>query len=169
MRYKFGKLLAEMIKKDPKIYVLCADIGFGVFDTLKAETPDHLINTGIAEQATIGMASGMAMEGYKPVVYTITPFLLERPYESIKLNVMQQKQNVKLVSYGDYPDLGPTHITSNLELLCEALKIPLLKPKSVDETLSMTKDMFKHKNPIFMYLSKAPKNEPERNIGDYLK
>lgn len=155
MRYAFGKLLADMIKEDPSIYVLVADIGFGVFDTLKEAVPSHIINTGIAEQAMIGMAAGMAMEGFKPVVYTITPFLLERPFEQIKLNVMQQKQNVKLVSYGDYPELGPTHTTSNLKLLCEALKIPLLEPKSVEETLKMTKEMFEHKNPVFMYLSKA--------------
>jgi len=155
MRYEFGKLLAEMIKKDRSIYVLCADIGFGVFETLQEECPENLLNTGIAEQATIGMAAGMAMEGLKPVVYTITPFLIERPFESIKLNIMQQKQNVKLVSYGDYPDLGPTHITSNLPLLCEALKIPLLEPKSVKETIEMTKEMFTHNKPIFMYLSKA--------------
>lgn len=144
-----------MIKEDPSIYVLAADIGFGVFDTLREECPDHFINTGIAEQATIGMAAGMAMEGLKPVVYTITPFLLERPYESIKLNVMQQNTNVKLVSYGDYPDLGPTHITSDLEGLCSSLKIPLLKPTSVGETEAMTKNMMKHNEPVFMYLSKA--------------
>ena len=155
MRYNFGIQLAEEMEKDKSIYVIVADIGFGVFDTIKERFPDRIINVGIAEQAGIGMASGMAMEGLKPVVYTITPFLLERPFEQIKLNVMQQNQNVKLVSYGDYPDLGPTHVTSNLPLLCEALKIPLLEPKSVEETIQMTKDMFKHKNPIFMYLSKA--------------
>ena len=157
MRYDFGKELARQIKKDKSIYVLACDIGFGVFDTLREECPDNFINTGIAESATIGMASGMAMEGFKPVVYTITPFLFERPYESIKLNVVQQKQNVKLVSYGDYPDLGPTHITSDLDGLCKCLKIPLLEPKSIEDTVQMTKDMFKHKNPVFMYLSKAPK------------
>jgi len=154
--------MVELIKKNPRIYVLCADIGFGVFNTLKEETPDHLINTGIAEQATIGMAAGMAQEGFIPIVYTITPFLLERPYESIKLNIMQQKQNVKLVSYGDYPDLGPTHVTSNLDLLCKALKIELLKPESIKETLRMTRNMFKHKRPVFMYLKKAPKNEIQK-------
>jgi len=101
------------------------------------------------------LAAGMAMEGLKPIVYTITPFLLERPYESIKLNVMQQNTNVKLVSYGDYPDLGPTHITSNLEGLCTSLGIPLLKPVSVEGTKQMTIDMMNHKHPVFMYLSKA--------------
>jgi len=155
MRYDFGKQLAKEMKKDPTIHLLVADIGFGVFDTIKDQYPDRLHNTGIAEQATVGMAAGMAMEGLKPVVYTITPFLLERPYESIKLNIMQQKQNVKLVSYGDYPDLGPTHITSDLDGLCHCLKIPLLKPDSVNETIEMTTNMFKHNNPIFMYLSKA--------------
>ncbi len=155
MRYNFGVQLAEEMEKDKSIYVLVPDIGFSVFDTIKEKFPNRIINTGIAEQATIGMSSGMAMEGFKPVVYTITPFLLERPFEQIKLNIMQQKQNVKLVSYGDYPDLGPTHVTSNLSLLCEALKIPLLEPKSVEETIQMTKDMFKHNKPIFMYLSKA--------------
>ncbi len=155
MRYGFGKQVAKMIKKDKSIYLIACDIGFGVFDTLRDECPDNFINMGIAEQATIGVAAGMAMEGLKPIVYTITPFLLERPYESIKLNVMQQKTNVKLVSYGDYPDLGPTHITSDLEGLCKCLKLPLYKPKSVKETIRMTKAMFKHKTPIFMYLSKA--------------
>jgi len=155
MRYKFGKELARQMEKDKNIHLVVADIGFGIFDTIKELYPDRLHNVGIAEQAAVGMASGMAMEGLKPVVYTITPFLLERPYESIKLNVMQQKQNVKLVSYGDYPDLGPTHITSDLDGLCKCLKIPLLKPKSIEETIQMTKDMFKHEDPIFMYLSKA--------------
>lgn len=157
MRYSFGKQLAEEMKRDKRIYVLCPDIGFSVFDTVKEKFPDRIINTGITEQATIGMSAGMSQEGLVPVVYTITPFLLERPYEAIKLCIMNQKQNVKLVSYGDYPDLGPTHITSDLEGLCKCLKIPLLKPKSVEETIQMTKDMFKHKDPIFMYLSNAKK------------
>jgi len=157
MREYFGKQLAEEMEKDKSIHLLVADIGFGIFDLIKERFPERLHNVGIAEQAVVGMASGMSMEGLKPVVYTITPFLLERPYESIKLNVMQQKQNVKLVSYGDYPDLGPTHITSDLDGLCKCLKIPLFKPKSVEDTIQMTKDMFKHNNPIFMYLSKAPK------------
>ncbi len=155
MRYSFGKEVARQIKKNNKIYLLACDIGFGVFDTLRDECPENFINTGIAEQATIGMASGMAMEGLIPIVYTITPFLLERPYESIKLDVVQQNTNVKLVSYGDYPDLGPTHITSDLEGLCKCLKIKLLKPKSIKETIQMTIDMLTNTEPVFMYLSKV--------------
>lgn len=155
MRYIFGKELVEYMKKDKNIYLLVCDIGFGVFDTVKEKFPDRIINTGIAEQATIGMVSGMAMEGLKPIVYTITPFLLERPYEAIKLNVVQQNQNVKLISYGDYPDLGPTHITSDLEGLCKCLKLKLYKPQTVKECVDNLKSIMEEKIPSFMYLSKA--------------
>ena len=51
----------------------------------------------------------MALEGLKPWVYTITPFLIERPFEQVKLDIDQQNSNVKLVGFADYPTLGPTH------------------------------------------------------------
>ena len=157
MRYTFGNILTEEMKKNKKIYCLVCDIGFGVVDKIREHFSERLINTGITEQATIGMASGMAQEGFIPVVYTITPFLLERPFEAIKLNIVQMNQNVKLVSYGDYPDLGPTHITSDLEGLCNCLKLPLIKPKTIEETIIETRELFTHKKPVFMFLSKAPK------------
>jgi transketolase len=51
----------------------------------------------------------MALEGLTPVVYSITPFLLERPFEQIKIGLNHQKTNVKLIGYADYPGMGPTH------------------------------------------------------------
>ena len=64
---------------------------------------------GICEQSLISTAAGMALEGLKPWVYTITPFLIERPFEQIKLDIDQQKANVNLVGFADYPNLGPSH------------------------------------------------------------
>jgi len=153
VRYEFGKVINEIINKDKKVYILMCDIGYGVFNDVWKDNPNHILNTGIQEQATIGMAAGMAMEGLKPFVYTITPFLMERPFEQIKLDILQQNQNVKLVSYGDYDILGPSHIT-DIDAVCKALKIKLFKPKNSKETRKITLMMSKTKGPMTMFLKK---------------
>ena len=77
MRRRFGKLINELANKDNKIVLLVGDIGYGIFDDFRKENPDRFFNLGICEQSLIGTASGMALEGLKPWVYTITPFLIE--------------------------------------------------------------------------------------------
>lgn len=157
MRYTFGQMMIKYMDNDPLIYIVVADIGFGIFTEIKEKYPDRILNVGIAEQAMIGVAAGLAMQGLKPVCYTITSFLLERPFEAIKLNVCQQKQNVKLVSYGDYPDLGPTHISSDVDGLCKCLKLKLYRPDTLDEMINNVTEMMKETTPSFMYLKKANK------------
>ena len=103
MRYTFGKLINTLAAKDKRIYLLVGDIGFRVFDDYRRNYPKRFINMGICEQSLISVASGMALEGLKPWVYTITPFLIERPFEQIKLDIDQQNVNVKLVGFADYP------------------------------------------------------------------
>ena len=76
--------------------MLVGDIGYGIFDEFRKNHPKKFFNLGICEQSLIGVAAGMALEGLKPWVYTITPFLIERPFEQIKLDVNEQKTNVKL-------------------------------------------------------------------------
>ena len=109
MRRKFGKLINEIAKKDDKIVLIVGDIGYGIFDDFRKNHPKKFFNFGICEQSLIGCAAGMALEGLKPWVYTITPFLIERPFEQIKLDIDQQNVNVKLVGFADYPSLGPSH------------------------------------------------------------
>lgn len=155
MRKAFGRTIAEIINKDKRNYMLMCDIGYGVFDELQRDNPDHLINTGIAEAATIGMASGMAMEELRPWVYTITPFLLERPFEQIKIDVVGQKQNVKLVSYFDYDIMGTTHRTNNVAEICKILKIDMIAPKSYQETVDVINSISGEDKPYFIYLTKA--------------
>ena len=113
MRRKFGKLINELAKKDDKIVLLVGDIGYGIFDDFRKNHPKKFFNLGICEQSLIGAASGMSIEGLKPWVYTITPFLIERPFEQVKLDIDQQNVNVNLVGFADYPNLGPTHSELN--------------------------------------------------------
>ena len=112
MRRRFGKIINELAKKDKKIVLLVGDIGYGIFDDFRKENPNRFFNLGICEQSLIGAASGMALEGLKPWVYTITPFLIERSYEQIKLDFGYQKLPINLISVGgsfDYSKLGCSH------------------------------------------------------------
>ena len=153
MRRRFGKVLSELAKKDPKIFLLVGDIGFGIFDDFRRNHPKRFYNLGICEQSIIGVASGMSLEGLKPWVYTITPFLIERPFEQIKLDIDQQKANVKLVGYCDYPTLGPTHATLNDKYLMKIFKnIKSHFPKNGKETKKIVLSISNSKSPSFISL-----------------
>ncbi len=157
MRRRFGKIISELADKDEKIYVIVGDIGYRVFDEFREKHPDRFINMGICEQSIIGVSSGMALEGLKPWVYTITPFLIERPFEQVKLDIDQQNVNVKLVGFADYPTLGPTHSELNGKKLMELLKnITPFFPKNGDETQEMTYNAYKKNGPAFISLKSDP-------------
>ena len=119
MRRRFGKVITELAGRDENIIVLVGDIGYRVFDEFREKYPDRFINLGICEQSMIGVSAGMALEGLKPWVYTITPFLIERPFEQVKLDIDQQNVNVKLVGFADYSTLGPTHAELDAEKLMQ--------------------------------------------------
>ncbi|MBF0208874.1 MAG: transketolase [Oligoflexia bacterium] len=104
--------LIPFTRKNPKIILLVSDMGFGVCDRFKEEFPDRIINMGIMEQATVGIAAGMAMSGMLPVVYSIVNFLVFRAIEQIRNDVVLQGLNVKFIASGvnDYfKFLGPSH------------------------------------------------------------
>lgn len=160
MRRKFGKILNELAKKDKKIVLLVGDIGYGIFDEYRKNHPKRFFNMGICEQSLIGTAAGMALEGLKPWVYTITPFLIERPFEQIKLDIDQQKANVKLVGFADYPTLGPTHSELNAKNLMKLMKnIKSFYPKNGSETEKIVNEVQRIKGPSFISL----KNDTELN------
>tara|TARA_B100000686_G_C16598667_1_gene867461 strand:+ start:615 stop:1106 length:492 start_codon:yes stop_codon:yes gene_type:complete len=153
MRRRFGKLINELAKKDEKIVLLVGDIGYGIFDDFRKENPKRFFNLGICEQSLIGVAAGMSLEGLKPWVYTITPFLIERPFEQLKLDINQQNVNVKLVGFADYPKLGPTHAETNAEKLMELFKnIKPYFPKNSQETEKAVLECHKNIGPNFISL-----------------
>jgi|TARA_B100000780_G_C20968997_1_gene386874 transketolase len=153
MRRKFGKVISELAKKDDKIVLIVGDIGYGIFDDFRKEHPKKFFNFGICEQSIIGCASGMALEGLKPWVYTITPFLIERPFEQIKLDIDQQNANVKLVGFADYPNLGPSHSEIDGKKLMKLFKnISSFFPKNSSETIASINKSYKKKGPAFISL-----------------
>tara|TARA_B100000989_G_C19292140_1_gene364858 strand:+ start:136 stop:627 length:492 start_codon:yes stop_codon:yes gene_type:complete len=153
MRRRFGKVLNTLAKRDKKIILLVGDIGYGIFDDFRKNHPERFYNLGICEQSIIGFASGLALEGFKPWVYTITPFLIERPFEQIKLDINQQRANVKLVGFADYPTLGPTHSELDAKKLMSLMKnIKSYYPNDSKETELIVKRANKTSGPTFISL-----------------
>jgi len=99
-------------RNDNRIMLLVCDMGFGACDKFKEIFPDRIFNVGIMEQATVGIASGMAMSGLVPIVYSIVNFLAFRSVEQIRNDVVIQNLNVKFIATGanDYfTFLGKSH------------------------------------------------------------
>lgn len=158
MRKEFGKTIYNLAKKDKTIYLLVGDIGYAIFDDFRKAFPKRFTNLGVCEQNIIGVASGMALEGLKPYVYTITPFLIERAFEQIKLDVDQQKVNVKLIGYADYPTQGPTHSEIDSKWLMGRFKnIQSYFPKNSLETKKFLLKSYKSEKPAFISLKKNSK------------
>ena len=158
MRRRFGKIISQLAEKDEKIYVIVGDIGYRVFDEFRDKFPNRFINMGICEQSIISVASGMALEGLKPWIYTITPFLIERPFEQIKLDIDQQNVNVNLVGFADYPTLGPTHTEINAKKMMKLFNnIESLFPSDGDETEKMILQAYEREGPSFISLKSDPK------------
>ena len=112
MRREFVRILGEEMAANEAIVVLTADIGFGVLDPLRQRFASRVFNVGSSESLMIGMAVAFAYEGRIPVCYTITPFLLFRPFEMIRLYVDYERTPVKLVGCGrdkDYAHDGISH------------------------------------------------------------
>ena len=157
MRRRFGKVISELADRDENIVVLVGDIGYRVFDDFRERHPDRFINLGICEQSLISVSAGMSLEGLKPWVYTITPFLIERPFEQVKLDIDQQNANVKLIGFADYSTLGPTHRELNGEKLMELFtNISSFFPKNGDETESMVHEAYSKNGPAFISLKTDP-------------
>ena len=108
MRPAFGKAVSALAAKDPNIVLITGDVEQEM-KHYRANWPDRFFNMGICEQSIVSCAAGMALAGMRPIVYSITPFILERAFEQIKIDVDYNKLPVILVCYDDYPTYGITH------------------------------------------------------------
>jgi len=151
------------LAEDKRVLTLLADNGIIVFDEYKRLHPKQIINLGIAESNMIGMAAGLAMSGFIPFVYTISPFLVMRPYEFIRNDICYQKANVKLVGIGAgfiYSTLGPTHhATEDVSILRCLPNITILSPADPLETKMATRAAYEHDGPVYLRIGTG-KNPP---------
>lgn len=113
MRDRFAPVVTRLLDEDPRVAVVLADIGLDGFAEARRRHPDRVVNVGIREQLLVGAAAGMALTGLRPVVHTFASFLVERPFEQVKLDLGHQGAGAVLVSAAasfDWPAGGYTHM-----------------------------------------------------------
>ena len=106
VRKVFVRLLHEAMRENEDIVFIIGDLGYGHFDAIREEFPDRVFNPGAAEQLMLGMACGLALEGKIPVCYSMTPFILYRPFEVIRTYIDHEKIQVILAAAGRDKDYG---------------------------------------------------------------
>ena len=114
MRERFTAVTTDLLAEQPRLAVVLADISADSFRPAATRYPDRVINVGIREQLLISVAGGLSLAGMRPIAHTFASFLVERPFEQIKLDLNHQGADAGavLVSSGasyDYSDYGRTH------------------------------------------------------------
>lgn len=158
MRGYFGWYLYDEMAKNDNIWVITCDLGYGLFDAISTDFNDRFVNVGASEQAGVGMAVGMALEGKIPVVYSITPFLLARPYETIRNYIDHESIPVKLIGSGrddDYKHDGFSHDANDADIIVKGFpNIAEYWPERKEEMGWLVKDMLYNEKPSFVSLTR---------------
>ena len=153
MRRQFAKDLHELMAKDKDIVLIAIDLGYGMLDRIRDDYPDQFINPGAAEQAAVTIAVGLALSGKIPIVYSITPFLLYRPFEVIRNYLDNENIPAILVGGGrgqDYLHDGFSHDASDHEIIKQFKNINFLVP----ENSFNLKEIAYSKKPIYLNLKR---------------
>jgi transketolase len=112
MRTVFAGVASDLVEEDPLAAVVLAEISADLFAKAAARHPERVLNVGIREQLMVSVAGGLALAGLRPIVHTYAPFLVERAFEQVKLDLAHQGARAVLVSIGasyDAARSGRTH------------------------------------------------------------
>ncbi|MGY1454587.1 transketolase [Streptomyces sp. SS8] len=124
MRERFASVVSRLLDEDPRLAVVLAEIGTDGFRRAAERHPDRVVNVGIREQLLVGVGGGLALAGMRPVLHTFASFLVERPFEQLKLDFGHQGTGGVLVSAGgsyDWPAGGFTHMAPGDVALLDTL------------------------------------------------
>lgn len=158
MRKTFANELLTRAKKDKNIVLITMDLGYFLWDEFREQLPEQFFNVGSSEQAGMGIAVGMALEGRTVFVYSITPFLLFRAAETIRNYVNKESIPCKLIGSGrsdDYKHDGWSHHAGDDYKLLECFEnINCRWPDSEDEIEGIVDEMINNPKPYYLNLKR---------------
>jgi len=157
-RREFIDMLIKLAEKDEKIFFIIPDVGFNYCEAFQNKFPARFLNTGVNEQLTTLIATAMAIDGWKPYVYSMINFVLFRPYEMVRNGIVCHKANVKLLGVkgsAAYSFLGFSHnLLHDTEDFhaCYNIGLKACIPKTTKQVRDTIKRTYKSKNPAYIRL-----------------
>jgi transketolase len=157
MRRQFKDTALRIAKSDEELVLLFGDISVFLFNEFKELYPNRLLNAGICENTLISMAAGLSATGFHPVVHTITPFVTERSYEQVKLDICYNRLGCTIVTCGgsfDYAWDGATHhCYTDLELMRMLPGMEVMQPGSQKEFDVLFSECYDNGNPSYIRIA----------------
>ena len=153
----FGIGLMNLIQEHPEIIVLSSDMSTPAgLDKFKAAYPDHFMNVGIAEQNMIGIAAGLAEEGFKPICVAQACFISMRSFEQIRQYCGYMGIPIVLVGIGSGLSLqymGNTHYSiEDISLMRTIPGMTIVAPSDALEAMKALEAAVNHSNPVYIRL-----------------
>jgi transketolase len=149
----------DLAKQDDRVVFIGSDLGSGVLEDMKINLPDRWFMEGVAEQHIVGMAAGLAMEGFIPYVNTIATFLSRRCYEQVVLDLCLHKLPVRLIANGGgvvYAPLGPTHLAiEDIAIMRCVPNMTVVAPCDADEMKRCMSKTLDWPGPIYIRTAKG--------------
>lgn len=155
MRGWFAAELYDAMAKDERIWLITADLGWGMWDKVKSDFPDRFVNPGASECLATGIAVGLALEGRIPFLYSITTFLIYRPFEFIRNMLGEERIPVRLVGSGfqnDYKHDGFTHQPWEIHEVMSLFHMSNYFPDSKEQIQTLVRAMIDENQPSFLCL-----------------
>jgi len=165
LRNSILKSISNKIPLNEKIIVLLGDLGIFQMREAMKNFPSRVINFGIMEQTMIGFCGGLSRGGYYPVLYSITPFLVDRGYEQIKIDLIYNDNPCLILSAGgsfDYSTLGPTHHCQHDISNLLAVNHPfIIHPFTKEEAVHQTDYSIENQIQSYLRISSSELNFPK--------
>ncbi len=174
MRRRCLSMVHELARVDERVVFIGSDLGAGTLSAMKEEFPERFFMEGIAEQNLVGIAAGLALEGFIPFVNTIATFLTRRSYEQIVTDVCLHRLPVVLIGNGGgvvYGPLGPTHqATEDISIMRSIPNMSVVAPCDAEEMGALMQGILEYGKPLYIRLAKGgdpivPKNGSIFGIG----